>query len=267
MEKPKIILILSGGLDSSVLLHHLVTEGHVVKTLAFNYGQRHSRELSFAAYQAQKAGVPHIQLPMMCLLPVLGGSSQTDKNIPVPHGHYEEESMKATVVPNRNMIMLSIATAFAISEKFDAVAFAAHAGDHAIYPDCRKKFTQALGRALALCHYTPIQLLQPFADMSKTDIVLRGQGLGVDFFRTYSCYEGEEFHCGKCGTCTERIMSFAEAKVPDPTIYRDRTLVLKYWPNAPARASTQSPQSAAVAESASGGATGSAAPTPQSSPE
>jgi 7-cyano-7-deazaguanine synthase len=151
---------------------------------------------------------------------VLPGSSQTDSSVEVPHGHYAEESMKQTVVPNRNMILLSVAIGHAIAHKCDAVAYAAHAGDHAIYPDCRREFVQAMQGAAQLCDWRRIDLLSPFVDFSKADIVEQGELLGVDFSKTYSCYEGNEIHCGKCGTCTERKEAFELNSIKDPTQYR-----------------------------------------------
>ena len=127
--------------------------------------------------------------------------------------------MKSTVVPNRNMIMLSLAAARAIAVGADGVAYAAHSGDHAIYPDCRPEFADAVAAALRICHYTPIELERPFVDMTKADIVRLGAELGVDFSKTWSCYKGGEKHCGKCGTCVERREAFRLAGVPDPTEY------------------------------------------------
>jgi 7-cyano-7-deazaguanine synthase len=152
----------------------------------------------------------------------MGGSSQTDKSVPVPEGHYEEESMKQTVVPNRNMILLALAGAWAISTKSDAIAYAAHSGDHAIYPDCRPEFTEAMSDALRLCDWHEVKLMRPFlypTPMSKADIVKLGTSLGVPFELTWSCYKGGEKHCGKCGTCVERVEAFQLAGVEDPTEY------------------------------------------------
>ena len=215
----KALVLLSGGMDSTVLLHHLKAEGFELEALSIDYGQRHWREVGFAASQAAIVDVPYRLVNLGVLGTVLGGNSQTDDSIPVPHGHYEAENMKLTVVPNRNMILLAIAAGNAISRDCSAVAYAAHAGDHAIYPDCRAEFATAMQGALALCHYTPIELLRPFVTWTKADIVRRGDELGVDFSKTWSCYEGQETHCGKCGTCVERIEAFKLAGVADPTEY------------------------------------------------
>ena len=150
---------------------------------------------------------------------LFGKSSLTDAETEVPEGGYREENMKSTVVPNRNMIMISVAAARAIAIGAGSVAYAAHSGDHAIYPDCRPEFADALAGALRLCHYFPIGLERPFVGMTKADIVRLGADLGVDFSKTWSCYKGGERHCGKCGTCAERKEAFRLAGIPDPTEY------------------------------------------------
>lgn len=216
----KVVIILSGGLDSSVLLHSFHKQGFELRALSINYGQRHALELEYARDQAELAKVPWKLVDLSALSEVLPGSSQTDIRVPVPHGHYAEESMKQTIVPNRNMILLSVAIGHAVAHKFDAVAYAAHAGDHAIYPDCRKPFVEAMRVAAGLCDWREISILSPFINMNKADIVSEGSKLGVDFTQTYSCYEGGELHCGKCGTCVERKEAFQLAGVTDPTTYQ-----------------------------------------------
>lgn len=215
----KIVAIVSGGMDSVTLAHALKDEGHAVSALTVDYGQRHRKEIAFAAACAARLGAEHRVADLRALLPLLGGSSLTDDAVPVPDGHYAEESMKATVVPNRNMILLAVAAGWAISLKADAVAYAAHAGDHAVYPDCRPEFADAVARALTLCDWRPVKLLRPFVGMSKADIVTAGSAMGVPYAETWSCYKGRDRHCGQCGTCVERREAFALAGVPDPTEY------------------------------------------------
>jgi 7-cyano-7-deazaguanine synthase len=147
-------------------------------------------------------------------------SSLMRDGVPVPEGHYEDESMKSTVVPNRNMILLSIATAWSIASGLQGVAYAAHSGDHAIYPDCRPAFADAMNEAIRLCDYSSQELVRPFVSLTKADIVRVGASLGVPFEKTWSCYNGRKLHCGKCGTCVERIEAFELAGVPDPTEYK-----------------------------------------------
>lgn len=217
-----IVLIHSGGLDSSVLLGKLVEEGNKVKCLSVDYGQRHARELVAASAVMDHYKVKpfdRFRADLSALKPILGGSSQTDDSVPVPHGHYAAENMKLTVVANRNMLMLAVAGAWAISSKADAVAYGAHAGDHAIYPDCREEFVEPLSRALANADWHKVQIVRPFLHFTKAEIVNLGFGLEVPMGLTYSCYEGRPDHCGLCGTCQERRAAFRDAGVPDPTTY------------------------------------------------
>ncbi len=217
----QVVLIHSGGLDSTVLLHHLVAQGRHVRTLSIDYGQRHAKELDCAAGLARRLGIEHRVADLRAITPLLAGSSLTSAEIAVPEGHYAEDSMKATVVPNRNMLLLALATAWAVSLKADAVAYAAHSGDHTIYPDCRPEFAEAMARAIGLADWHRVELIRPFVDWTKADIVRRGAALGVPFADTWSCYVGGELHCGRCGTCIERREAFHLAEVADPTRYAD----------------------------------------------
>jgi 7-cyano-7-deazaguanine synthase len=215
----KVVLVLSGGMDSAVLLAHLLARGDEVRTLSVDYGQRHRRELACAKSLSVWYQVEHQLADLSGLRALLGGSSQTDATVPVPHGHYTAETMRATVVPNRNMILLAVAGAWAMSTGSQAVAYAAHAGDHAIYPDCRPVFVEACAHALALANDCEMAIERPFVTWTKADICRRGADLGVPFAQTYSCYEGAARHCGRCGTCVERREAFMLAGVPDPTDY------------------------------------------------
>ena len=218
----KSILIYSGGLDSTTALYQLLNTGDEVKCLGIDYGQRHRKELTYAANICHKLGV---EFKIADLRDVgymfLAGSSQTSPEIAVPQGHYEAESMKQTVVPNRNMIMLSVAIGWAVSLKYDRVVYAAHGGDHAIYPDCRPEFADLIDRAARICDWHPIYLERPFIHMSKAAIAQYAKEMGVPIEDTWSCYEGRELHCGKCGTCVERIEAIKEAGFEDPTRYEE----------------------------------------------
>ena len=219
------VVVLSGGLDSAVLLWHLKRDGHAKRCVTINYGQRHACELQAAQRLASLAELPHDLVDLRALAHAWPGSSQTDASIEVPLGHYQDATMRATVVPNRNMLLLSVALGVACAHDLDAVAYGAHSGDHAIYPDCRPEFVRAMQHAAALCDYKPRELLAPFAGMTKGQIVRLGFELGVPFEETWTCYKGQRegpdghLHCGQCGACTERRMAFAEAGVEDPTIY------------------------------------------------
>ena len=209
----KAVVLLSGGLDSTVCTAALVAAGHTVRALSVHYGQRHSRELESARAVARHYGIAHETAAIPAEL--VGGSALTGGG-PVPHGHYEDESMRATVVPNRNMILLAYAAAVAVREGFDAVAYTAHAGDHAVYPDCRPAFADAMRAALAVCHYEPVRLVAPFVGKTKAQIVSDGILLRAPLTLTWSCYEGGARPCGRCGTCVERAEAFRLAGETDP---------------------------------------------------
>jgi len=206
-------------MDSATLLYDFQAQGLAVSGIAFNYGQRHQKEIVAAQAVAVAAGVgcEVVQIPDMARL--FGRNALTDRTVSVPHGHYTDSTMKTTVVPNRNMIFISIAAAHAMANGIGKVAFAAHSGDHTIYPDCRPEFIKALGAAIQLADWHPAELIAPFMNLSKTEICRRGAQLNVPFGLTWSCYEGGERHCGACGTCAERREAFIEAGVEDPTEY------------------------------------------------
>ena len=217
----KALVLFSGGLDSTVLAAQLQADGVETRLLSIDYGQRHAKELDKAEKIAHALGLPHRILRLPDLGPLLGGSSLTDDQVELPEGHYAEESMKATVVPNRNMILLALAGGHALSIGFDTIAYAAHAGDHTIYPDCRPEFADAMEKALGLADWQNLNLHRPFVNFSKEELVRKGNELGAPLELTWSCYAGREKHCGKCGTCVERKEAFALAKVEDPTEYED----------------------------------------------
>jgi 7-cyano-7-deazaguanine synthase len=219
----KTILIYSGGLDSTALLYQLKAEGREVKTLSINYGQKHIKELTAAKYITSNLDVEHRIVDLSSLRPLLGGSSQTDDAVAVPDGHYAEEVMKKTIVSNRNMLMLAVAGAWAISSRYDTIAYAAHAGDHAIYPDCREEFVRPLNEAMQNADWHKVSIERPFINTTKAGIVKVGSKLNVPFAQTWSCYKGGDKHCGTCGTCYERREAFIEAGVKDPTPYLDAT--------------------------------------------
>jgi 7-cyano-7-deazaguanine synthase len=214
------VILLSGGMDSSTLLAHTIDafpDGRHT-CISFDYGQRHSRELHAANDISHYYNTPH----QIANLRQVGkefmfGSSQTS-GMQVPHGHYTDASMKVTVVPNRNMVMLSIATAFAIATKSDFVGYAAHAGDHAIYPDCRPEFVTAMGEAIRLCDEHKVSIYTPFIDSTKAQILEEGLYRNVPYELTWTCYEGGEHPCQKCGTCVERAEAFAINKHGDPLL-------------------------------------------------
>lgn len=214
-----VVVLCSGGMDSVTALHWAQARWRVTAALSFDYGAKHNaREIPFAAEHATRLGVPQqtIALPFV---DELFASDLLKSGGEIPEGHYEAASMKQTVVPFRNAIMLSIATGFAESRGAAGLVIAAHGGDHAVYPDCREAFMRAMGDAMRLGTYAGIALLRPFIDFDKAAIARAGAELGVDYARTWSCYKGGALHCGKCGTCVERREAFALAGLADPTVY------------------------------------------------
>ena len=212
----KAVLIYSGGLDSTTLLHEYSSS--IALCVTFDYGSKHNaREIACAQENCKRLGIKQLVIPLGFIGQyfksnlLLGGGD-------IPEGSYAPENMQDTVVPFRNGIMLSVAAGLAESYGLDTILMANHSGDHAIYPDCRPSFVEAMDRAVREGTYEGIRLVSPYCNLSKRDIALRGQALGVDFSETYSCYKGGEKHCGKCGTCTERREALEGF---DPTQYED----------------------------------------------
>lgn len=197
--------------------------GHkVVAALSFDYGAKHNhKEIPFAAHHCQKFKIEH-RVISLNFVGELFKSDLLKSGGAIPDGHYEEQTMKNTVVPFRNGIMLSIAAGLAESKDAAGLVIAAHAGDHAIYPDCREEFMKSMADAIRVGTYAGISLLRPFISMTKADIAARGYDLGVDFSQTWSCYKGGTLHCGTCGTCVERREAFIVAGIPDPTKYASK---------------------------------------------
>ncbi|MEO1113207.1 MAG: 7-cyano-7-deazaguanine synthase QueC [Pseudomonadota bacterium] len=218
----KTLVICSGGMDSVTLAHGIAQDHELAGLISFDYGQRHRKELDFASLCAEELDTEHILMDISNIGRQLTGSALTD-NVDVPDGHYAEDTMKITVVPNRNAIMLSIAYGIAASRGADTVATAVHGGDHFIYPDCRPAFTSSFEtmQRYALDGYAEISLFTPYVSISKADIAAEGLRLGVDYRKTWSCYKGGDKHCGRCGTCVERREAFHLAGGIDPTDYAD----------------------------------------------
>lgn len=215
----KSVLIYSGGLDSTVLLHKLARDGAIIEAISVDYGQRHLKELEFAKENCGRLGVAHRLADLSGLAPIFGKNALTNAATQVPDGSYAAENIALTVVPNRNMILLSIAAARAMALGADSVAYAAHGGDHALYADCTPEFASALANAIRIAGEGKVGLVRPFMSFDKAGIVKLGAELGVDFSQTWSCYKGGDIHCGLCSTCRERREAFKLAGVADPTIY------------------------------------------------
>ena len=217
--KIKVIVLVSGGMDSVAALYEANHQYDVVGAVSFDYGSKHNhKEIPFGAMHSQMLGVPHRTI-RLAFVDQLFKSDLLQSGGAIPDGHYEEQSMKQTVVPFRNGIMLSIAGGYAESIEANGLVIAAHSGDHAIYPDCREDFMKSMGDAIRLGTYAAVEILRPFIHNSKAEIAQRGHELGVDFSKTWSCYKGGDVHCGTCGTCVERREAFQLAGLPDPTAY------------------------------------------------
>jgi len=215
-----VVVIYSGGMDSFTLLHLARSRGLKVHALSFNYGQRHVRELEAARAVCQAEGIPHKVIDIRAMSEVMAGSSLTSE-AEVPEGHYEEDSMKSTVVPNRNMILLSLATGYAVTVGAGAVWYGAHGGDHAIYPDCRPEFVEKMDAVCRIANYEPVGIEAPFMALDKGEILAEGLKLGLDYSQTWTCYNGRDKACGRCGSCVERLEAFAAHGLEDPLAYED----------------------------------------------
>lgn len=214
------VVIMSGGLDSTTLLYWVIKEGYEPFVLSFDYGQRHRKELRFAEETCRDLKVQHKIVNLRSLREIFKGSALTSDNVKVPEEHYGHESQKATIVPNRNAIMLNIAVGYAVSIGADKVFYAAHYNDRAIYPDCRWEFVESQNVTARLANDAPrLEIVAPFVHKTKAEIVQIGAELGVPFEKTWSCYKGGEHPCGLCGTCRERIEAFQLSKRRDPLEY------------------------------------------------
>lgn len=214
----KLVVICSGGMDSVTMLYELKEKYDIVGVLSINYGQRHFKELQCASTVCDLLGLEHQIVDLKNIKKLLGGSALTD-DIDVPEGHYEGKNMKLTVVPFRNTIMLSIAAAYATSKGAQYVAYGAHSGDHAIYPDCRPLFVEELNKAFKVADYKPVKVIAPYLKLNKISILKRGLKLNVPYESTWTCYKGGKKACGKCGSCQERLEAFKKNNIEDPLEY------------------------------------------------
>jgi len=213
------LIVLSGGLDSTTLLYEKKNE--IALALSFDYGSNHNqREISCAKYHCHLLGIEHLVIEFDFIKKYFKSSLLAGASA-VPEGHYQDSNMKSTVVPFRNGIMLAIAGGLAESRGLKNVYIANHAGDHAIYPDCRPTFIESMNEALAYGTYNRINVKAPYTGLTKTQIAQIGKELGIDYSKTYSCYKGGELHCGKCGTCVERKEALLGAGIIDTTKYEE----------------------------------------------
>ena len=214
----KVVVIYSGGMDSFTVLNRALKDGKEVYALSFDYGQRHVKELDCASTVCKSLNVHHKVIDISAINQLLAGSSLTD-DIDIPEGHYESQNVMSTVVPNRNMILLSLAVGYAVSVGAAQVYYGAHAGDHMIYPDCRPEFVQKMNDVCQIANYESVEIFSPYLNVNKTAILTDGLAMGLDYSDTWTCYNGREKACGKCGSCQERLEAFSENGQKDPIAY------------------------------------------------
>ncbi len=214
----KVVVIYSGGMDSFTVLNRALKEGNKVYALSFDYGQRHVKELACASSVCESLKINHKVIDISAINQLLAGSSLTD-DIEIPEGHYESENMKSTIVPNRNMILLSLAVGYAVSVGAGQVYYGAHSGDHVIYPDCRPEFVQKMNDVCQIANYESVKIFSPYLKVNKTAILADGISMGLDYSNTWTCYNGRAKACGKCGSCQERLEAFSDNEIVDPIAY------------------------------------------------
>ena len=211
------VIVVSGGMDSVTMLHEYRDE--IGLAITFDYGStQNAREREFAVMHCKRLGIRHIVIPLEFMHKYFK-SSLLGSAEDIPEGDYDDANMKSTVVPFRNGIMLAIACGIAESNGLKRVMIANHGGDHAIYPDCRPEFVEAMSAAMRNGTYEHVEVYAPYTNLTKAEIARHGAALGLDYSETYSCYKGGERHCGKCGTCRERRQALEEAGIADPTEY------------------------------------------------
>lgn len=208
------ILVLSGGMDSTTMLYEY--RERIAMAVSFHYGSNHNdKELAFAKLHCERLGIPHVIIPLGFMKEHFQSSLLAGAEA-IPEGNYDEENMKSTVVPFRNGIMLAIAAGLAENNGLQYVMYANHGGDHAIYPDCRPEFTEAMDSAMQAGTWNKVQLFSPYTTLTKAEIARHGLALGINYDETWSCYKGGDKPCGVCGTCREREEALREALADGP---------------------------------------------------
>jgi 7-cyano-7-deazaguanine synthase len=216
---PRAVVIYSGGMDSYTVLHRARREGYELHALSFNYGQRHARELDTAKQVCAELGIAHQIVDIRAIHGLIDSSALTDASQALPGGDYDADNLSATVVPNRNMILLSLAIAQAVNIGAERVFYGAHGGDHVLYPDCRPEFVEKMNDVAAIANFSPVAIEAPYLHKGKDEILADGLAMGLDYANTWTCYLGETLACGECGSCRERLAAFAHHGLSDPLGY------------------------------------------------
>ncbi|RTR06367.1 7-cyano-7-deazaguanine synthase QueC [Halomonas nitroreducens] len=219
---PATVVIYSGGMDSYTVLHRALREGREVHALSFDYGQRHAKELEVARRVCRDLDLPHQVVDIRAIHGLIDNSALTDASREMPEGDYAADNLADTVVPNRNMMLLSLAIAKAVNIGADRVDYGAHGGDHVLYPDCRPEFVTAMNAVAGIANFAPVSIHAPYLRAGKAEILADGLAMGLDYAATWTCYRGEPLACGRCGSCRERLAAFAANGVPDPLGYAQR---------------------------------------------
>lgn len=214
----KAVVIYSGGMDSFTILNKAYREGYELYALTFDYGQKHSKEIEYARQVCHELSISHRIIDITAINQLLQSSSLTS-SVEIPEGHYADDNMKSTVVPNRNMILLSLAIGYAVDIGAGKVFYGAHSGDHAIYPDCRPEFVHAMNGVAKIANYEPVEIVTPYLNSDKTGILRDGLTMGLDYGKSWTCYNGRKKACGKCGSCVERLEAFTLNNATDPLPY------------------------------------------------
>ncbi len=219
MSEKNSVIVLSGGMDSVTMLYEYADR--IALAVNFSYGSNHNeREAACARWHSRKLGIELVEIDMSFIGENFH-SSLLEGAEAIPEGDYDFDNMKSTVVPFRNGIMLAAAAGLAESRGLAHVMIANHSGDHALYPDCRNSFIEAMSKAISAGTYDGITVFAPYTQLDKAEIARHGKRLGIDYRQTYSCYKGGEKHCGVCGTCRERKAALAEAGIEDLTEYEN----------------------------------------------
>lgn len=221
IDPPKsVVIALSGGMDSASLVGLALSHNTAVTAVSFVYGSKHNKY----EREAAETFCQYFQINLL-KIDLSPAFTQIESNLmktggEIPEGHYEDENMKLTVVPNRNMIMSSVLAGIAVSKGIEAIGLGVHSGDHAIYPDCRPEFIAALQATIRIAtDQMEFQVWAPFIELNKTDILSIGYNIGVPYGLTRTCYKDQPFSCGKCGSCTERLEAFQNIGKRDPVLY------------------------------------------------
>ncbi len=224
----KAVVLLSGGLDSTVCMAVAHSKGYELFPISFNYNQRHARELESAESVAQYYNVTkHIIIETN--MNVIGGSALTDEQLTVPTGNIDSHQIPVTYVPARNLIFLSYALGYAEVTGADKIFIGVNALDYSGYPDCRPEFINLFQQVAdystkaGVQDHRKIVIETPLLQLTKKDIVLLGKNLDAPLQFTTSCYNGEPVAFGECDSCLLHLKGFAEAGTIDPIIYKTRS--------------------------------------------